>query len=511
MKIKKVNPKIKYLYHYTKKENVTKILEDKKIKSKDSYVFFTGSLNDTIHIFDNEIMQKDKIYVDVDGNLKRREKCNKQDYCILKIPYVDDDKFYQFEFSNQDKNSIYSYSIPHKGEYSFKKAKILDFPQYKNLSKVVPLFVALGALAIPYNALAASWLDDGNYDISWYNSESISNYDITNAKELAGLSYLVNKEHKTFAEKNISINSDIDLTENTWEGIEEIFKGNICGAHRIILNYNGNRYFENYNELKVIYQLNVLMEGTTLTKVELEKPYTVESLLTKLHARTVLWNNINLSDDTVITSLDINETNSLEVYTQKYYFFVDYSGKKEKLQLESGDSIRRTKELYANVVAKDITNLIFKYQGKELNDEKTISDYNIQYGSVINVYEKIEPSIKYLDSNGTIEFLSNNILIGEDNVIKIKPNKEYELDVITINGEDKTDEVKNSELIINPLNTNLDIQIGFKLIKKNVVIEKNPNTFDHIMWFLTLNILALSGIMTFLYKLIKKFRVSKYY
>lgn len=252
------------------------------------------------------------------------------------------------------------------------------------------------------------------------------------------------------------------------------------------------------------------MEGTTLTKVELEKPYTVESLLTKLQARTVLWNNTNLSDDTVITSLDINETNSLEVYTQKYYFFVDYSGKKEKLQLESGDSIKRTKELYANVVAKDTANLIFKYQGKELDDEKTISDYNIQYGSVINVYEKVEPSIKYLDSNGTIEFLSNNILIGEDNVIKIKPNKEYELDVITINGEDKTNEVKNSELIINPLNTNLDIQIGFKLIK-NVVIEKNPNTSDHIMWFLTLNILALSGIMTFLHKFIKKFRVSKYY
>lgn len=31
MKIEKINPDIKHLYHYTKKEDVAKILKDKKI------------------------------------------------------------------------------------------------------------------------------------------------------------------------------------------------------------------------------------------------------------------------------------------------------------------------------------------------------------------------------------------------------------------------------------------------------------------------------------------------
>ena len=34
-----MNPKIKYVYHFTLKKNVEKILADKAIVSKDEYVF----------------------------------------------------------------------------------------------------------------------------------------------------------------------------------------------------------------------------------------------------------------------------------------------------------------------------------------------------------------------------------------------------------------------------------------------------------------------------------------
>lgn len=39
MNIEKINPNIKYVYHYTLKKNIKKILNDKAIKSKDQYVF----------------------------------------------------------------------------------------------------------------------------------------------------------------------------------------------------------------------------------------------------------------------------------------------------------------------------------------------------------------------------------------------------------------------------------------------------------------------------------------
>ncbi len=51
MNIININPKINYLYHYTLKKNVNKILDDKAIISKDQYVFFTKSLKDSINAF----------------------------------------------------------------------------------------------------------------------------------------------------------------------------------------------------------------------------------------------------------------------------------------------------------------------------------------------------------------------------------------------------------------------------------------------------------------------------
>ena len=38
MKIEKINPRTKYLYHYTLKENVEIILKDKAIISKDDFI-----------------------------------------------------------------------------------------------------------------------------------------------------------------------------------------------------------------------------------------------------------------------------------------------------------------------------------------------------------------------------------------------------------------------------------------------------------------------------------------
>ena len=72
MKIEKRKYNIKYLYHYTLKENIEEILNDKQIVSKDKYVFFTKSFNDSVKLFNSEMLDENKIYIDNDGTIYRR-------------------------------------------------------------------------------------------------------------------------------------------------------------------------------------------------------------------------------------------------------------------------------------------------------------------------------------------------------------------------------------------------------------------------------------------------------
>ena len=126
MRARKISPKTRYLYHYTLKSNVESILKDKSIRSRDDFVFFTGSLADSVKAFNNEIMTEGRPYFDLDGVLRYREKCDRKDYCILKIPYRDDDRFYRFDADDLPADSIYRLAIAHRGTYDFKKARVLE-------------------------------------------------------------------------------------------------------------------------------------------------------------------------------------------------------------------------------------------------------------------------------------------------------------------------------------------------------------------------------------------------
>ena len=126
MRARKISPKTRYLYHYTLKSNVESILKEKSIRSRDDFVFFTGSLADSVKAFNNEIMTEGRPYFDLDGVLRYREKCDRKDYCILKIPYRDDDRFYRFDADDLPEDSIYRLAIAHRGTYDFKKARVLE-------------------------------------------------------------------------------------------------------------------------------------------------------------------------------------------------------------------------------------------------------------------------------------------------------------------------------------------------------------------------------------------------
>ena len=512
MNIEKINPNIKYVYHYTLKKNVKKILNDKAIKSKDQYVFFTKSLNDSIIAFEREMMQENKLYIDVEGNLRKREKCNKDDYCILKIPYINDNQFYKFNFENQSKESIYTISISHKGHYKFKEAKVLEFPKNRKLnvfSKTAVAAIVAGIMLFPYNTYAASWLDTNNYDISWYVNETDTEYVINTAKQMAGLAHLVNDENKTFMGKNISINEDIDLTANTWETIKDIFKGTIEGSHRIILNYLDGKLVENKDISLVEYSYKILEDKNNLKNVVIAKPYTVEKLKLVTGARAVFLNNKVLSDDQ--TLLGLKENDIIEVFTGNYNYFIKNSkGITVPFYFESGDSIDNVKTKYSEKVNIPKNKIILKYNEKELADERTLADYNIQKYETLDAYVKFDINTSVEEGKGNITSLQNTALSGEKITITLNPDSEYELSKLIVNGIEKTNEVQNNELNIECGDEDINVKVSYKLKEKeeeskdnieikdkteeNVLIS-NPATGDNIIKYIIAFITSIVGIV----------------
>lgn len=524
MNIEKVNPNIKYVYHYTLKKNVKKILNDKAIKSKDQYVFFTKSLNDSIIAFEREMMQENKLYIDAEGKLRKREKCNKDDYCILKIPYINDNQFYKFNFENQNKESIYTISISHKGNYKFKEAKILEFPKNRKLnvfSKTAVAAIVASIMLFPYNAYAASWLDTNNYDISWYEDETYTEYEIKTAKQMAGLAHLVNNEKETFVGKKIWINDNIDLTANTWETIKDIFEGTIDGSHRIILNHLDGKLIENKDISLVEYSYKILEDKNNLKNVAIGNPYTVEKLKLSTGANAVFLNNKELSNDQ--TLLNLTENDIIEVFTGNYNIFIkDSKGIILPFYFESGDIIENIKTKYSEKVNIPKDKIILKYNEKELEDEISFADYKIYSKQYITVdaYVKFDINTSVEEGKGNITSSQNTALSGEKITITLNPDSEYELSKLMVNGIEKTNEVQNNELNIECGDEDINVKVSYKLkeeaeskdnvdkigeeAKDNIEIKdkteenvliSNPPTGDNIIKYIIAFITSIVGIV----------------
>ena len=266
MRVLKDKTKIKYLYHYTKKENIDSILQTKQIKSTDDYIFFTNSIEKSIELFETEMMSN-HYYIDLDCQLKRRVPAKKEDYCIIQIPYKNDGKFVKFVFDNEDRNSIYTKSTIHKGTLYFEKAKVIDFFNYTqedydgyNLFKKLKfLYISIAAsfvLTLPKTVYADSWYD--YKDISWnhYIQYSLS---LTSAEQLAGLSYLANSNQLSFFScsyynNKLHIPANLDLSTHDWITFDsKCFC--LCGIHRIILKQGQNLGIRTCSSRDQLYQL----------------------------------------------------------------------------------------------------------------------------------------------------------------------------------------------------------------------------------------------------------------
>lgn len=263
MKIKKDNSKIKYLYHYTPKENIRNIISSGVIKSKDNYTFFTKNYYKSIALFENEMMSNN-YYISIDKELKTRSYANPEDYRIIKIPYYNDGKFIKMIFDEKDRNNIYYKSTIHEGELYFNKeeVEVLDIPIKKGYVPYFGLILKLSFLFTmfiqPIKAKADTWIDSEEYyDISWWNGTEPNIITIDTPEKLAGVLYLNQTYGYTFSNTtlkilptgdNCSVSSScfIDMSAHDWVPFKSTFTpilngkwqrggGILCGYHRIIL------------------------------------------------------------------------------------------------------------------------------------------------------------------------------------------------------------------------------------------------------------------------------------
>lgn len=74
------------LYHYTKKENLERILSDGRIRRfKDTECWFCASLEDTLRLMELTAMNEGGLYIGVNGLPMRYPKFIPNDYVILKV------------------------------------------------------------------------------------------------------------------------------------------------------------------------------------------------------------------------------------------------------------------------------------------------------------------------------------------------------------------------------------------------------------------------------------------
>lgn len=439
-------------------------------------------MKDSIKAFENEMMVENKLYIDNNGNLKKRKKCKKEDYCILKIPYTEDGRFYEFEFDGQSKESIYSISIAHKGKYNFKKASVVEFPKNKKMNiitKTAIVAITTGIILCSYNSYSASWLDANNYDISWYADASVKSYNIATPEQMAGLAHLVNEENVSFEGKNISCSAEIDLTGNEWKTLSDIFKGNICGAHRILLNGMDNILFANKEIDKVEYVYSVKKDNSDdIEKVSVAKPYTIEKLKEKTGARYVFLNNKKLENDTTLTSLNLTKNDVIQIFTGMYINVEEFDGEKNLIGCESGDSVEKIKEIASKKINIPLDKIVLKYKDKELKDERFLCDYNIQREETIKIYKKINIKSSVEKGEGTVQTSESEALSGDEITVTFNSDEKYELESVLVNGGNLIGNVKNNSLKLDCKYDDLDIKVSYKLTEEDSEDEVNNNTTD---------------------------------
>lgn len=173
------------------------------------------------------------------------------------------------------------------------------------------------------------------------------------------------------------------------------------------------------------------------------------------------------------------------------------------LEVESSDTIETVKQKIQEKNGMQVEKQRLIYRDKELEDGRTLADYNIQKDTTIHLWQKRNLyEISIMENElGTVEIENKNVYASTEVIISTTPIENYKLDkIIVYNKDDKTKiiEVIDNKFIMPEYD--VVIETTFSKIEDtkqnlNDISSNNPKTNDNIYIFITTLILSLFGLI----------------
>lgn len=170
----------------------------------------------------------------------------------------------------------------------------------------------------------------------------------------------------------------------------------------------------------------------------------------------------------LITMFSFTDVLAMQVFIKKM------DGKTITLELESSDTIEWVKAKIQEKEGIEIDNQTLMFNGKVLEDGRTLADYEVEKESTINLILNSNTITIFDNENGTIESSLNIALSGTKILLTITPNESYKVSKINVYKEgDKSIGVSvNDNSFIMP-DYDVIVEVEFEKIKDKYSVIYN--------------------------------------